>query len=788
MPAPTFDLPVAGSSPNQYATEAGLEEQINDGFTALYSQARNGYQLTGVLRLENVSGDGQAVTGDIPSELVDFALKHGVEFSLVWPATNQAPAPTITVRDVNNVYTMTLQTSGGGQIDAGQLLGGRIYLARMMSNTTARVHGAITGDGLVETGSAVRLSLAMRDKLAALPSGATIASDISNLEAQISALSAASIAGVAGPYATISEGLAAVGNGAQFLVANPGTGRIDLYRRTADMGYYQMEWTQVRDMATRAGLVAAVAAGLTHGDGVTITAGGRQYVASAGATAVPGLPGWLPAGVVTLEHFGAVGDGVTSDQTAFDAARGYGVPIYLPAGKRYLVTDPTSFGLVTKGPGHVVTTVPGGILAYNSPEELQSVHYRHFGHAVKKAIMSSTSIKVVVFGDSTATNGYGINIGSLVTDELENSGIGVASVVMASVAGDAWFSKDLSAILTGYGEQKHVAICKFGINDSGLNTTPIKTALSQMRNAMRQRLSEIRASVYGAEGNLTILLIMPNALGNVESASSNKNNVWLRSIRAVYLEAARDYACVVYDPWAESQWANGQESKSLDIALVHPLPNYNLDIWGRALRETLSPFGSIPRNRFVFRKAAEGFAPNAASGIAIFPKGVSYTRAENSDGYPFNGVLLTEFHPDNVGRQTLIDFTAAYPREVTRHWVASTTSWSSWSGSGGVTSLTLQNGWVDYGGSFGPLVAGRTPDGLVYLSGAIKSGTVTATTTIATLPAGYRPIAEMLLPVATLASPYIGQIRITTAGVISLRVAGDATGMFFNGVSFAGSV
>lgn len=72
--------------------------------------------------------------------------------------------------------------------------------------------------------------------------------------------------------------------------------------------------------------------------------------------------------------------------------------------------------------------------------------------------------------------------------------------------------------------------------------------------------------------------------------------------------------------------------------------------------------------------------------------------------------------------------------------------------------------------------------------GAIKNGTATATTTIATLPAGYRPIAEMILPVATLASPYVGQIRITTAGVISLRVAGDATGMFFDGLGFVGAV
>ena len=42
MPAPTFNLPVNGSAPNQYATEDGLEGAINAGFLALWDEIVNG--------------------------------------------------------------------------------------------------------------------------------------------------------------------------------------------------------------------------------------------------------------------------------------------------------------------------------------------------------------------------------------------------------------------------------------------------------------------------------------------------------------------------------------------------------------------------------------------------------------------------------------------------------------------------------------------------------------------------------------------------------------------------
>ena len=54
---------------------------------------------------------------------------------------------------------------------------------------------------------------------------------------------------------------------------------------------------QGRQYTTRAAFVADVAAGYDPAAGTVVTASGVQYVRSAGATSLPGLPGWLPVKV-----------------------------------------------------------------------------------------------------------------------------------------------------------------------------------------------------------------------------------------------------------------------------------------------------------------------------------------------------------------------------------------------------------------------------------------------------------------------------------------------------------
>ena len=88
--------------------------------------------------------------------------------------------------------------------------------------------------------------------------------------------------------------------------------------------------------ATRAALVTAVAGGLARGNGAITHAAGLAYRWSSGATSLPGLPGLVTSGDVSVLHYGAVVDGATNDapaiQAAIDALPANGGDILLPPG------------------------------------------------------------------------------------------------------------------------------------------------------------------------------------------------------------------------------------------------------------------------------------------------------------------------------------------------------------------------------------------------------------------------------------------------------------------------
>ncbi|MEM1149280.1 MAG: glycosyl hydrolase family 28-related protein [Pseudomonadota bacterium] len=62
------------------------------------------------------------------------------------------------------------------------------------------------------------------------------------------------------------------------------------------------------------------AGGNSVDDGSEALVGGVTYSAKAGAAMIPDLPGWEPAGDVTVKHWGATGDGNTDDTSAINSA------------------------------------------------------------------------------------------------------------------------------------------------------------------------------------------------------------------------------------------------------------------------------------------------------------------------------------------------------------------------------------------------------------------------------------------------------------------------------------
>lgn len=473
---------------------------------------------------------------------------------------------------------------------------------------------------------------------------------------------------------------------------------------------------------------------------------------------------------VRLEMLGAMGNYSTDDQAAYDDALTIGRRIELTDGLNYLVGDPGNpTGIPISGRGRLVSEATGGgYLMQNSVFDTVPMLFRSHLWRIKDLQVTATNLKVAVVGDSTATNGYGVIIGDLITDTLQNIGIGCHSVENDAVAGTDW-TTDIAAILDGYAEQKHLLIIKFGINDAGGYDDLLEEKAEDLRDNMRAALDAIRRSTYGGYMDLSILLIGPNALGNNSSNINHRNNLWIERIHTIYVEAAKDFQCAYYSPYIEARNANNGNGRWLDSYLVHPAVNYTLDIWGHALKTALDPMGNVKRNRFVFRTYEELSGIEATDSLGSYPRGVSYSRVFTSEGFPFNGTVETVWHPDNVGIQTLFSYGYDYPQILRRIWVTGSFAWSDWE----AEQATLSLG-TDISDPY-PTVEGpsywRSATGQVSVMGLVKADdAISVNAVIATLPAGFRPPATVI----RIAHLYDGtgiRLRINPDGTIQTEAA-----------------
>lgn len=97
----------------------------------------------------------------------------------------------------------------------------------------------------------------------------------------------------------------------------------------------------------------------------------------------------------------------------------------------------------------------------------------------------------------------------------------------------------------------------------------------------------------------------------------------------------------------------------------------------------------------------------------------------------------------------------------------------AWHEIGATGEPAFQNGWVNYSSGYATLAFMKDSLGFVTVKGFIKSGTITAGTTIFTLPAGYRPAKNMYYVTSMPAS--FGQLQMTSAGELQAATAINST-------------
>ena len=97
------------------------------------------------------------------------------------------------------------------------------------------------------------------------------------------------------------------------------------------------------------------------------------------------------------------------------------------------------------------------------------------------------------------------------------------------------------------------------------------------------------------------------------------------------------------------------------------------------------------------------------------------------------------------------------------------------------TDASLQNNWVNYGNEYGDARYTKSQDGLVTLSGLIRSGTTSNYTVLFNLPEGYRPARRLLTIVSTANNP--GRVDIRPNGDASVKGV-SSSWVSLDGISF----
>jgi len=127
-----------------------------------------------------------------------------------------------------------------------------------------------------------------------------------------------------------------------------------------------------------------------------------------------------------------------------------------------------------------------------------------------------------------------------------------------------------------------------------------------------------------------------------------------------------------------------------------------------------------------------------------------YTKADNAFGHQ-NRMVIT-----NEGKVGIGTSTPTVKLEVSGGQTK--LQQESWK------NLTLQNGWVSYGGSFTPPQYYKDSTGRVHLRGLVKNGSIGTEVCIATLPLGYRPDYRHI--VAVQSANAIGRLDLDPSGCV----------------------
>lgn len=501
---------------------------------------------------------------------------------------------------------------------------------------------------------------------------------------------------------------------------------------------------------------------------------------------------------------GAIGDGVTNDTAAFQAASisaGVGGVLGIGDGKSYLLDAYTRKGYADiRGTSELIIPepdapdIPGeqGYRRINTGRDYASFHFGdEYLFAMKEAIRNAETVKGFIYGDSTVYFPSGVL-------EDPNSYIEIGFNNLAKIRGLKgkfnFANKSMYGTTIEYcnpvadvSADTKFMVFKYGLNEamwaphSG-RPGNIKAAIDRMVYAWEERLYNVRTAPNGHHGNLSILIIGPNAASHV----GYQDERWLEFVRPAMEKLCRDFKCAYFDTYNLWPEAKAGEGRWLDTRAtsgpLHPLDNFNELIYGKVFDWVFPELGSIRSRTNIFTNStiAQGAPvstdyPSAWSNI--FGEHWHYVTSSGG-GWPADGLLKVSHSSGGVYVQTFIEPNTG--KTFVRTATDSTGWWTTWSG--GEVVVPLVAPWEPFspGDSFRIV---QSADGQITFKGRVAGGSFSPGDLVANIPVVYAPTTQAIMPVAT--STGVALISIDPDGAVKIfTVPASATWMFLSGVSY----
>lgn len=540
--------------------------------------------------------------------------------------------------------------------------------------------------------------------------------------------------------------------------------------------------TGTGDMLLRGDLASVVA-----GKGGALVRFVHSIVGAAARTTTDRLRDWLSA-----RDAGAAWDGATDDTAAVAAvitAAGSTGQVYLPQGDAVVTALNNTYGVPLRGPGRLLKAITGGFQQLNSEaDDHQLVIGREYLGAFHKVMLNSQNAAAILLSGDSTTNGDTTTTPYRPWEILKI--LGQERGFEVTVANGGHSGKDTNDWVTSYltadlATNPDLYVVRWGINDPFDGRT-----LAQFAASLRAGLAQIRAAKTVAQ--MSVLLMVPSSTSDTPNGRDEK---WYEQVRRVYRQVAREYQCACFDTYAFLRDSrNGAAGFTMDNPFgdgraIHPSNVMNAWIYS-AVADVLFPQGVRPRMfGATIGNLVVGTAPNR------YPYGASLfsSAAGASDFLVTNASVMTQRTADGaVYQRAWSNYDSGsnnggYPMPQLMERLGLGTTWYTniTEPSLDLTSL-LVNSWV-------PFVAGsnvpraKKTNNQVTLSGLIKNGTVTAGTTLFTLPAGYRPrntVEAFLCAMGPTGTTTPCVIHVANTGVVTLQSAGNAAFVSLSGISF----